>query len=153
MSLLQTISDSLFGPRLDPSQRCAWCHKAIGQVSHAPLPVCRGCLLLAFQNCMPSSPRGNLWEKLMTEFRPEAERWARNMMRAESMDAKDARTSAQETLSELLSQQRKVFELMKAGRAEEAGALNNDIIERRNKLLGGMKELDEMMRTYEELLR
>lgn len=60
-----------------PNEPCRWCLARIGLVSHYPMPLCSACMADAFKNAYPSAPKGNLWERMMTEFRSEAIAWCK----------------------------------------------------------------------------
>lgn len=59
-----------------PEQLCRWCRKVRG-TDAPPLPVCRECFVYALAHCTPAT--GDVWHRLMEEFRPEAKRWVKSM--------------------------------------------------------------------------
>lgn len=63
---------------------CRWCTKLRDLDDPRLIPVCTKCYELARANASPASPRGDLWNKLMTDFPVEARRWVEQMAKVEA---------------------------------------------------------------------
>lgn len=167
--MFQRLSDALFGVKLDPSLKCRWCPKPIGQVSHAPIPVCADCFHRAYTHTKPhfycdgcfdfalklrvpvKAPcahdpgnwPGNVWEKLMTEFRAEAERWVRSIQASPSK--LELTQGSTEAMSDMLTMQREVFALIRAGRSEDAAVLNAQVQKKATEISKFQAQIDQML--------
>lgn len=120
-----------------PAEPCRWCQKRIGadSIGHYPIPVCRSCFLRAFEHGSPvfccvhggevlldshceHRPvyqwPGNIWEKLMTEFRPQAILWVKRIGRSTTVT--DMATSAIEAQGDLANLQKERIDLVQGGR-------------------------------------
>lgn len=85
-----------------PNEKCRWCLQRIGMDGRYPIPVCGACFGLALINNTPGSPKGNLWERLMTEFSTEARAWVKRMRTTPTaLDMMEATSSASAEIAEL----------------------------------------------------
>ena len=120
--LIESLANSIAGVSAAPDSRCRWCKEQIGEVRHRPVPLCQGCFALARANTKPTAPKGNLWEKMMTDFESEARVWVKRMQSA-PLTASDLVQRQQEAMAEILAMRAKAKTLKAIGKVDEAQRL------------------------------